>query len=141
MATKTTARKVTKSVKSEENGSEKMSEEVTKEEPSEQIAAPKTEKRDNRSKPETALLDLAELKDMSISEITHVAKEMGVEGASGMRKQELIFKVLAAQTEKSGLIFSQGVLETLPDGFGFLRAPETVSPVRRSNLRICDGET
>ena len=68
--------------------------------------------------------DLAELKEMSISELTEIAKEMEVEGASGMRKQELIFKVLAAQTEKSGLIFSQGVLETLPDGFGFLRAPE-----------------
>src|SRR6185369_6357600 len=74
--------------------------------------------------PTTTMLDLANLKDMSISELTHVAKEMGVDGASGMRKQELIFKVLAAQTEKSGLIFSEGVLETLPDGFGFLRAPE-----------------
>ena len=67
--------------------------------------------------------NLAGLKDMSISELTHIAKEMGIEGASGLRKQELIFKVLAAQTEKSGLIFSEGVLETLPDGFGFLRAP------------------
>jgi len=70
------------------------------------------------------LLDLAKLKEKSISELTDIAKEMEVEGASGMRKQELIFKVLAVQTEKSGLIFSQGVLETLPDGFGFLRAPE-----------------
>src|SRR5688572_24352513 len=70
------------------------------------------------------LLNLSELKDMSISELTHIAKEMGIEGATGLRKQELIFKVLAAQTEKSGLIFSEGVLETLPDGFGFLRAPE-----------------
>ena len=70
------------------------------------------------------MLNLAGLKDMSISELTHIAKEMGIEGATGLRKQELIFKVLAAQTEKSGLIFSEGVLETLPDGFGFLRAPE-----------------
>jgi transcription termination factor Rho len=69
-------------------------------------------------------LNLAGLKDMSISELTHIAKEMGIEGATGLRKQELIFKLLAAQTEKSGLIFSEGVLETLPDGFGFLRAPE-----------------
>src|SRR5258707_7872177 len=61
---------------------------------------------------------------MSISALTQVAKGMDVPGATGMRKQELIFKVLAAQTEKSGLIFSEGVLETLPDGFGFLRAPE-----------------
>ena len=96
------------------------------------------------------LLNLAGLKDMSISELTHIAKEMGIEGASGLRKQELIFKVLAAQTEKSGLIFSEGVLETLPDGFGFLRAPEYnylpgpddiyVSPsqIRKFDLRTGD---
>src|SRR5205085_2334164 len=59
-----------------------------------------------------------------ISKLTQIAKDLDVPGATGMRKQELIFKVLAAQTEKSGLIFSEGVLETLPDGFGFLRAPE-----------------
>jgi len=95
-------------------------------------------------------LDLAGLKDMSISELTHIAKQMGIEGATGLRKQELIFKVLAAQTEKSGLIFSEGVLETLPDGFGFLRAPEYnylpgpddiyVSPsqIRKFDLRTGD---
>src|SRR3977135_2281914 len=71
-----------------------------------------------------AVFNLSELKEMSISALTQVAKGMDVPGATGMRKQELIFKVLAAQTEKSGLIFSEGVLETLPDGFGFLRAPE-----------------
>src|SRR5260221_10624584 len=70
------------------------------------------------------MLNLAGLKDMSISEMTHIAKEMGIEGATGLRKQELIFKGLAAQTEKNGLIFSECWLETLPDGFGFLRAPE-----------------
>jgi transcription termination factor Rho len=70
------------------------------------------------------LLNLSDLKEMSISKLTQIAKNLGVPGATGMRKQELIFKVLAAQTEKSGLIFSEGVLETLPDGFGFLRAPE-----------------
>src|SRR5881398_676420 len=97
-----------------------------------------------------AILNLAGLKDMSISELTHIAKEMGIEGATGLRKQELIFKVLAAQTEKSGLIFSEGVLETLPDGFGFLRAPEYnylpgpddiyVSPsqIRKFDLRTGD---
>jgi transcription termination factor Rho len=78
----------------------------------------------NNAQPKSELLNLADLKDMSISELTHIAKEMGIEGATGLRKQELIFKLLAAQTEKSGLIFSEGVLETLPDGFGFLRAPE-----------------
>jgi transcription termination factor Rho len=71
-----------------------------------------------------AVFNLSDLKEMSISALTQVAKTMDVPGATGMRKQELIFKVLAAQTEKSGLIFSEGVLETLPDGFGFLRAPE-----------------
>ncbi|OIP60729.1 MAG: transcription termination factor Rho [Nitrospirae bacterium CG2_30_53_67] len=75
---------------------------------------------------------------------------MGVEGASGMRKQELIFAILQAQTEKSGFIFGEGVLETLPDGFGFLRAPDYnylpgpddiyVSPsqIRRFNLKTGD---
>src|SRR5205814_4830223 len=96
------------------------------------------------------IFNLSELKEMSISALTQVAKGMDVPGATGMRKQELIFKVLAAQTEKSGLIFSEGVLETLPDGFGFLRAPEYnylpgpddiyVSPsqIRRFNLRTGD---
>ncbi len=104
----------------------------------------------SRSSGDVETMDLAELKEMSISELIHIAKEIGVEGASGMRKQELIFKVLAKQTEKSGLIFSQGVLETLPDGFGFLRAPEYnylpgpddiyVSPsqIRKFDLRTGD---
>ena len=94
--------------------------------------------------------NLADLKEMSISKLTQIAKSMDVPGATGMRKQELIFKVLAAQTEKSGLIFSEGVLETLPDGFGFLRAPEYnylpgpddiyVSPsqIRKFDLRTGD---
>src|SRR5207247_8218766 len=76
--------------------------------------------------------------------------DLGVVGASGMRKQELIFKILQAQTEKSGLIFSEGVLECLPDGFGFLRAPDYnylpgpddiyVSPsqIRKFDLRTGD---
>src|SRR5258705_1157163 len=100
-----------------------------------------------------AFLNLADLKEMSISKLTSIAKGMDVPGATGMRKQELIFKVLAAQTEKSGLIFSEGVLETLPDGFGFLRAPEYnylpgpddiyVSPsqIRKFDLRTGDTLT
>jgi len=96
------------------------------------------------------IFNLSDLKEMSISKLTQVAKGMDVPGATGMRKQELIFKVLAAQTEKSGLIFSEGVLETLPDGFGFLRAPEYnylpgpddiyVSPsqIRKFDLRTGD---
>src|SRR5438046_2670780 len=94
--------------------------------------------------------NLSELKEMSISKLTSVAKGMDVPGATGMRKQELIFKVLAAQTEQSGFIFSEGVLETLPDGFGFRRAPESnylpgsddiyVSPsqIRKFDLRTGD---
>ncbi|HEX4950278.1 MAG TPA: transcription termination factor Rho [Blastocatellia bacterium] len=95
-------------------------------------------------------MDISELKEMSISKLTGIAKELDVPGATGMRKQELIFKILQAQTEKSGLIFSEGVLETLPDGFGFLRAPEYnylpgpddiyVSPsqIRKFDLRTGD---
>jgi len=95
-------------------------------------------------------LNIAELKEMNISSLGAVAKELGVVGATAMRKQDLIFKILQAQTEKSGLIFSEGVLECLPDGFGFLRAPEYnylpgpddiyVSPsqIRKFDLRTGD---
>ena len=69
-------------------------------------------------------LNIGELKDMSIQKLTQVAKDLSVAGATGMRKQELIFQILKAQTEQSGFIFSEGVLEVLPDGFGFLRAPD-----------------
>ena len=98
----------------------------------------------------TKSLNIAELKEMNISSLAKIAKDLGVAGATGMRKQELIFKILQAQTEQSGLIFSEGVLECLPDGFGFLRAPEYnylpgpddiyVSPsqIRKFNLRTGD---
>ena len=69
-------------------------------------------------------LNIGELKEMSIARLTQVAKDLSVAGATGMRKQELIFQILKAQTEQSGFIFSEGVLEVLPDGFGFLRAPD-----------------
>src|SRR5438128_4976641 len=69
-------------------------------------------------------LNITDLKDMSIQKLTQIAKDMNVAGATGMRKQELIFQILKAQTEQSGFIFSEGVLEVLPDGFGFLRAPD-----------------
>ncbi len=68
-------------------------------------------------------MNIVELKEMTISELSDVAKKLNVNGAGGLRKQELIFKILEAQTEKNGLIFGEGVLEILPDGFGFLRAP------------------
>src|SRR5216117_1996011 len=95
-------------------------------------------------------MDIAQLKEMNISALTQVAKDLNIQGASGMRKQELIFKILQAQTEKSGFIFIEGVLETLPDGFGFLRAPDYnylpgpddiyVSPsqIRKFDLRTGD---
>ena len=69
-------------------------------------------------------LNIGELKEMDISRLTQIAKDLSVAGATGMRKQELIFQILKAQTEQSGFIFSEGVLEVLPDGFGFLRAPD-----------------
>jgi len=69
-------------------------------------------------------LNITDLKDMSIQKLTQIAKDLTVGGATGMRKQELIFQILKAQTEQSGFIFSEGVLEVLPDGFGFLRAPD-----------------
>jgi len=69
-------------------------------------------------------VELGTLKDMSVTELTKIAKQLEVPGATGMRKQELIFEILRSRAEKSGLLFSEGVLETLPDGFGFLRAPD-----------------
>jgi transcription termination factor Rho len=68
-------------------------------------------------------LNIAELQRRTMSELASLGKELGISGVSGLRKQELIFKLLQTQTERNGLIFSEGVLETLPDGFGFLRAP------------------
>jgi transcription termination factor Rho len=95
-------------------------------------------------------LDLKALKAKKIGELAAIAKNFSVEGSSNMRKQELIFAILGAQAEQSGLIYGEGVLETLPDGFGFLRAPDYnylpgpddiyVSPsqVRRFMLRTGD---
>ncbi|MGQ9494844.1 MAG: transcription termination factor Rho [Thermoanaerobaculaceae bacterium] len=90
------------------------------------------------------------LKDMSIGQLMDIARELGVEHPAGMLKQELMFKILQAQTEREGLIFGEGILEILPDGYGFLRAPDYnylpgpddiyVSPsqIRRFNLRTGD---
>ncbi len=98
----------------------------------------------------TDSIPISELKEKTIDELTEVAKVLNVEGASGMRKQDLIFAILQAQTEKTGYVFSAGVLEILPDGFGFLRSSDYsylpgpddiyVSPsqIRRFNLRTGD---
>lgn len=95
-------------------------------------------------------MNLQELKSKKINELTAIAKGLNIEGASSLRKQDLIFAILNAQTEKNGMIFGEGVLETLPDGFGFLRAPDYnylpgpddiyVSPsqIRRFNLQTGD---
>ena len=61
---------------------------------------------------------------MSITQLNKIARDSEIQGVAGLRKQDLIFKILQSQAEKAGLIFSEGVLECLPDGFGFLRAPE-----------------
>jgi transcription termination factor Rho len=93
---------------------------------------------------------LTQLKQRNITELNEVAKDLKIEGAANLRKQELIFAILQAQTEKNGVIYGEGVLETLPDGFGFLRAPDSnylpgpddiyISPsqIRRFNLRTGD---
>ena len=95
-------------------------------------------------------MNLAELKDKTIPELNSIARTLNLTGISGLRKQEMIFKILEAQTEKNGLIFAEGVLEILPDGFGFLRSPSYnylpspddiyVSPsqIRRFDLRTGD---
>jgi transcription termination factor Rho len=95
-------------------------------------------------------MNLQELKRQKINDLVETAKEMGIEGARGLRKQELIFALLQAQAEKNGSIYGEGVLQVLPDGFGFLRAPDYnyfpgsddiyVSPsqIRKFNLRTGD---
>ena len=95
-------------------------------------------------------MNLSELKHKKINDLTSLARDLSVEGAAGMRKQDLIFAILQAQVEKNGVISGGGVLEILPDGFGFLRAQDYnylpgpddiyVSPsqIRRFNLRTGD---
>ncbi len=96
------------------------------------------------------MLNLSQLKSMKINELTELAKKYNIEGISGMKKQDLIFSLLQAYAEKEGPIYGEGVLEVLPDGFGFLRAPDSnylpgpddiyVSPsqIRKFNLRTGD---
>ncbi len=107
----------------------------------------------DREQPDTptgGAMNLAELKEKTIAELNAISRNLGLTGMSGLRKQEVIFKILEGQTEKNGLIFAEGVLEILPDGFGFLRAPNYnylpgpddiyVSPsqIRRFDLRTGD---
>lgn len=95
-------------------------------------------------------MDIAELKTLSISKLSELAKDLGIQGVSGFRKQELIFKLLEANAQKEGLLFSEGVLEVLPDGYGFLRSPDynylpgpddiyiSPSQIKRFGLRLGD---
>jgi transcription termination factor Rho len=95
-------------------------------------------------------MNLSELKEKTIDDLNEVAKDLKIEGASNLRKQELIFAILQAQAEKNGTIYGEGVLETLQDGFGFLRSPDynylpgpddiyiSPSQIRRFNLRTGD---
>lgn len=109
-----------------------------------------SEKPQTTSKSDTQQINLKELKERRINDLNKLARELGVVGSSSMRKQDLIFNLLQAQSERGGVIYGEGVLETLPDGFGFLRAPDYnylpgpddiyVSPsqIRRFNLRTGD---
>jgi len=96
-------------------------------------------------------MNLVELKSKNIGELADVAKTFKIEGATGMRKQDLIFSILQAQTEQNGVINGDGVLEILPDGFGFLRSPDSnylpgpddiyVSPSQIRRFALKTGDT
>ena len=119
-----------------------LDEEIIEDEPA--------ESQQSKNQPPNGRLDLNQLKEMSITELSVAAKGLGVESSTGLRRQDLIFSILQQQTEAEGLIFGEGVLEVLPEGFGFLRAPEYnylpgpddiyVSPsqIRRFNLHTGD---
>jgi len=95
-------------------------------------------------------LDIGNLKEMKITELNKLARELNINGTSGVKKQDLIFKILQAQAEKEGLMFGEGILEILPEGFGFLRSPNynylpcpddiyiSPSQIRKFDLRTGD---
>jgi len=101
--------------------------------------------------PETRQLDVSQLAKMKIAELMRMAEEMKLEGFSGLRKQELIVKILEGQAKRNGTIYDQGVLEILPDGFGFLRSPDYnylpgpddiyVSPSQIKKFALRKGDT
>src|SRR3990172_6213195 len=88
-------------------------------EPTQQTAPPPSS-----GSPVESTLDLKALKQKTAKELADIARDLGVDGVSVLKKQELIFGILQAQAEKSGNVYGEGVLEILPDGFGFLRAPD-----------------
>ena len=97
------------------------------------------------------IMELQELKTKNMSELLQLSQELGIQGTSGLRKQDLTFKILEAQTQKNGLIFAQGVLEILPEGYGFLRSqaysylpgPDDiyVSPSQIKRFELHTGDT
>jgi len=133
---------------------ERVSTVASPEEDAPERKSPRTSRSSAAAKSEAAkreeALDLTGMKKKTIAALLKTAQEMGVQGASGLRKQDLMFRILEAQTERSGLIFAEGVLEILPEGYGFLRSPDYnylpspddiyVSPsqIKRFDLRTGD---
>ena len=105
---------------------------------------------ENNTKEVAAKMNIGSLKEMKITELNKIAKDLNVNGFSGLKKQDLIFKILQAQAEKEGLMFGEGTLEILPEGFGFLRSanynylpsPDDIyispSQIRKFDLRTGD---
>ncbi|HRQ44526.1 MAG TPA: Rho termination factor N-terminal domain-containing protein, partial [Candidatus Goldiibacteriota bacterium] len=95
-------------------------------------------------------MNVNELKTMKVSELQKIAKDLKIDNLSGLKKQDLIMKIMESESQKDGLVFGEGVLEILPDGFGFLRSPNYnylpgpddiyVSPsqIRKFDLRTGD---
>jgi len=81
-------------------------------------------------------MNLKELKGMRIGDLTEIAKKMNVDGAAGLKKQELIFAILQSQTDQEVIVSGEGVLEVLPDGYGFLRAPTPTTSRSGRHLRL-----
>jgi transcription termination factor Rho len=91
-------------------------------------------------------LSINALTKLGIAELGHIAKDLKIQGSSTLRKQDLIFEILKAQTEQRGFVFAEGVLEVLQDGYGFLRSPDynylpvpttSMSRRRRSTGSVC----
>jgi transcription termination factor Rho len=101
--------------------------------------------------PAAPILELSSLKDLDVAQLTEIAKSLDLPSATSLRKQDLIVQILRARAEKSGLLFSEGVLEVLPDGYGFLRSPEFnylagkddvyVSPAQIRRFDLHTGDT
>ncbi|HLF18045.1 MAG TPA: transcription termination factor Rho [Candidatus Omnitrophota bacterium] len=148
------AKTVTKEKKSTEKEKEKE-EEVKASEEKEKVKSEEKEKKSESKKdaPSTGedQLDITKLKEMRMDELNKMAKRLGVDGASSLKKQDLIFKILQGQAEKQGLMFGEGTLEILPEGFGFLRSanynylpcPDDIyispSQIRRFDLKTGDS--